>query len=95
MTQNDVLKQSEKFFKLYYEALSQTSTNQVVSGRSGVEKLFGEFESNNFDEITSIPIYFLGLIAVILVTWKAATLKFLIIFFQIIIKTGVLVRKIL
>ena len=48
VTQNDVLKQPENFFNFYYEALTQTSTNQVVSGRSGVENLFGEFESNNY-----------------------------------------------
>ena len=67
VTQNDVLKQPENFLNFYYETLTQTSINQVVSGRSGAENLFGEFESNNygvdifnpnlFPGISSIPIY--------------------------------------
>ena len=52
VTQADVPKKRENFLNLYYKALTQTSSNQVVSGRSGVENFLsnlGEFESNNYN----------------------------------------------
>ena len=52
VTQADVPKKRENFFNLYYKTLTQTSPNQVVSAKSGVENFLSNlegFQSNNYN----------------------------------------------